>query len=92
MFTAAAHAIAAKSPAIQDPNANLLPPLRDIRELTFEVAVAVGKQAQNEGLAQPMSGQDVAAAVHAKMWKPKYPTYRRVDNGVVSKSLWREKL
>ena len=92
MFTAAAHAIAAKSPAIQDPDANLLPPLRDIRELTFEVAVAVGKQAQTEGLTRPMSGQDIAAAVQAKMWEPRYPTYKRLEKGGVSKSPWREKL
>jgi malate dehydrogenase (oxaloacetate-decarboxylating) len=92
MFTAAAHAIAAKSPAIQDPDANLLPPLRDIRELTFEVAVAVGKQAQTEGLTRLMSGQDISAAVQAKMWEPRYPTYKRLENGGISKSPWREKL
>jgi malate dehydrogenase (oxaloacetate-decarboxylating) len=63
MFLAAAHAVAAKSPAITDPGANLLPPLHQIRELTFRVAVAVGKQAQTEGLARPMSDETIAAAV-----------------------------
>ena len=79
MFLAAAHAVAAKSPAIADPGANLLPPLRQIRELTFHVAVAVGKQAQKEGLTRPMSDEAIATAVHAKMWEPRYPSYKRVN-------------
>ena len=80
MFLAAAHAVAAKSPAIDDPGANLLPPLRQIRELTFHVAVAVGKQAQTEGLVCPMSDEAIAAAVHSKMWEPRYPSYKRLKN------------
>ena len=80
MFLAAAHAISAKSPAIHDSGANLLPPLRQIRELTFHVAVAVGRQAQKEGLTRrPMSDEAVAAAVRAKMWEPRYPSYKRVN-------------
>ena len=92
MFLAAAHAIAAESPTKNDPGANLLPPLREIRELTFHVAVAVGKQAQKEGLTRPMSDEAIAAAVRAKMWEPGYPLYRRLDKDTISKSLWREKL
>lgn len=79
MFLAAAHAVAAKSPTKEDPSANLLPPLRQIRELTFHVAVAVGKQAQKEGLTRPMSDEAVAAAVRAKMWEPRYPSYKRAN-------------
>ena len=79
MFLAAAHAIAEKSPAIHDSGANLLPPLRQIRELTFDVAVTVGKQAQKEGLTRPMSDEAVAAAIRAKMWEPRYPSYKRVE-------------
>lgn len=79
MFLAAAHAVAARSPAKNDPKANLLPPLRDIRDLTFHVAVAVGRQAQSDGLADPMSDEAIASAVQAKMWEPHYATYRRVS-------------
>ena len=78
MFLAAAHVVAAKSPAINDPGANLLPPLRQIRELTFHIAVAVGKQAQTEGLTRPTSDEAIAAAVHAKMWEPRYSAYKRL--------------
>jgi malate dehydrogenase (oxaloacetate-decarboxylating) len=79
MFLAAARAVGAKSPARQDPEANLLPPLYRIRDLTFDVALAVGKQAQAEGLARPMSDDATAAIVRAKMWEPRYPSYRRLN-------------
>ena len=78
MFLAAARVVAAFSPAREDPHANLLPPLIDIRELSFHVALAVGKQAQAEGLAQPTSDEALAAALRAKMWEPLYATYRRL--------------
>ena len=78
MFLAAAHAVAAKSPTKDDPRANLLPPLSRIRELTFYVAVAVGQQAQKEGLTQEITDDLVGAAVKSKMWEPRYPSYRRL--------------
>ena len=65
------------SPAKQDPQANLLPPLLDIRKVSFHVAVAVAKQAQAEGLADPMSDDAIATAMRAKMWEPVYAKYRR---------------
>ncbi len=58
MFLAAARTIAEFSPAAQDVNANLLPPLVDIRRLSFRVALAVAKQAQAEGLADPLAGRN----------------------------------
>jgi malate dehydrogenase (oxaloacetate-decarboxylating) len=78
MFIAAAHAVAANSPTKDDPRGNLLPPLSKIRDLTFHVAVAVGKQAQREGLTRPMPDEMVAAAIEDKMWSPRYPAYKRV--------------
>jgi malate dehydrogenase (oxaloacetate-decarboxylating) len=78
MFLAAANAIAAQSPARRDPNANLLPPLVEIRKLSLQVALAVARQAQKEGCAEPLSEDAILAAVKAKMWEPVYPRYRRV--------------
>jgi malate dehydrogenase (oxaloacetate-decarboxylating) len=78
MFLAAANAIAAQSPAKRDPNANLLPPLLDIRKLSFAVAFAVARQAQKEGCAEALSEEETAAAISAKMWEPIYAPYRRI--------------
>jgi malate dehydrogenase (oxaloacetate-decarboxylating) len=79
MFLAAARAVAELSPARRDPVANLLPPLVDLREISFRVAVAVGKQAIAEGLAEARAEADVAAAVRTKMWEPVYARYRRLS-------------
>jgi len=78
MFLAAARTIADNSPARRDPQANLLPPLVEIRKLTFQVALAVARQAQAEGLADPMSDEAITAAIKAKMWDPVYANYRRL--------------
>jgi malate dehydrogenase (oxaloacetate-decarboxylating) len=78
MFLAAANTIAAQSPAKRDPHANLLPPLLEIRKLSFAVALAVARQAQKEGCAEALSEEQTVAAINAKMWQPVYAPYRRV--------------
>jgi malate dehydrogenase (oxaloacetate-decarboxylating) len=78
MFLAAARAVAEMSPARRNPEANLLPPLVDIRSLTFHVALAVAKEAQREGLADQLSDDATAAVIRAKMWEPAYASYRRL--------------
>src|SRR5215469_10331097 len=78
MFLAAANAIAAQSPARRDPDANLLPPLLEIRKLSNQVAVAVARQAQKEGCADALSEEETTAAIGAKMWEPVYAPYRLI--------------
>jgi malate dehydrogenase (oxaloacetate-decarboxylating) len=77
MFLAAARAIAELSPAKRDPQANLLPPLVEIRDVTLHVALAVARQALAEGLADAISDDAVAAAIKGVMWEPVYATYHR---------------
>jgi malate dehydrogenase (oxaloacetate-decarboxylating) len=79
MFLAAARAVAELSPALRDPAANLLPPLVDLRKISFQVAVAVAKQAIAEGLADERTEAEIAAAVRSKMWEPVYARYRRLS-------------
>ena len=77
MFLAAARALAELSPARRDPHGNLLPPLVDIRKISFQVALAVAKQAQTEGLAEKTSEDIMASAIKEKMWDPAYAIYER---------------
>ena len=77
MFLAAARAIAELSPARRDPQANLLPPLVEIRDVTVHVAQAVARQALAEGLAAAMPDDAIAAAIKGVMWEPVYATYHR---------------
>ncbi|MCW5689801.1 MAG: NAD-dependent malic enzyme, partial [Pseudolabrys sp.] len=81
MFMAAAKALAELSPARHDPNANLLPRVTQLRDVAVAVAIAVGRQAYAEGLTEGVNEDDIEAAVHAKMWAPKYLNYVRATDG-----------
>ncbi|WP_215782220.1 NAD-dependent malic enzyme [Paludibacterium sp. B53371] len=73
LFMAAAKALAELSPARLDPQANLLPPVADLRKAARAVALGVGKQAIADGQIAPMSEADMAAKIDCKMWEPVYP-------------------
>ena len=76
MFMAAAKALAALSPARNDTGSNLLPPVTALREVSIAVARATAFQARKEGLTD-LAEDEIDAAIHAKMWSPKYLPYRR---------------
>jgi malate dehydrogenase (oxaloacetate-decarboxylating) len=78
MFLAAARAFADLSPAKRDPSAPLLPPLVELPAISQRVALAVARQAQTDGLAQPCPEETLAAAIKAKSWQPRYAPYRRL--------------
>jgi malate dehydrogenase (oxaloacetate-decarboxylating) len=78
MFMAAAKALADLSPARLDPRANLLPPVKALREVATAVAIAVAKQACREGLAEPLDAAQIEERVHEKMWTPVYQPYQRL--------------
>jgi malate dehydrogenase (oxaloacetate-decarboxylating) len=75
MFMAAAKALADCSPSKTDPKANLLPPLSQIREISFKVALAVAQQAIKEGKAAPC--KDLEQKIRQKMWMPQYVPYKK---------------
>ncbi len=79
MFMAAAVALAECSPAKKDPKANLLPPLSDIRNVSYHVAFATAKAAMAEKLCPAMSDADLSATIKAKMWTPEYLPYRKAS-------------
>jgi malate dehydrogenase (oxaloacetate-decarboxylating) len=75
MMLAAARALAANSPALSDPAASLLPPLTDIRRVAARIAIAVGMEAQREGLAPQASEEQLRQLVRATQWTPAYPAF-----------------
>jgi malate dehydrogenase (oxaloacetate-decarboxylating) len=77
MLMAAARALADVSPSRHDPEANLLPPVTALRDVSFHVALAVALAAQAEGLAQEESREKIEARIGDKMWNPVYLPYRR---------------
>jgi malate dehydrogenase (oxaloacetate-decarboxylating) len=73
MMLAAARALGANSPALKDPSASLLPPLPDIRRVAADIAVAVGIEAQRDGVAPNLSEDELRRRVQETQWTPIYP-------------------
>ncbi|KAI9758600.1 MAG: hypothetical protein M4579_002976 [Chaenotheca gracillima] len=76
MLYAAANALAAQSPALQDDTKGILPDVADVRELSVLVAKAVIKQAIDEKLTQvegiPPEDGELEEWIRAQMWEPRY--------------------
>jgi malate dehydrogenase (oxaloacetate-decarboxylating) len=77
MLMITAETLAELSPARQDPEAPLLPPLKDIHDVTRRIARAVAAQAQHDRVAEEISGEVLEAQLTANFWVPKYPILRR---------------
>jgi malate dehydrogenase (oxaloacetate-decarboxylating) len=80
MLMAAARALASLSPSRTNRQANLLPPVTDLREISYHVAHAVALQAQKDRLAEVSGEHEIASRIRAKMWTPVYRPYRRLHN------------
>lgn len=77
MFMAAAKALADCSPAKTNPNANLLPPFSQIRDVSKHVALAVAKEAIHSGLADEAKKTDLETHIQDMMWIPEYLPYKK---------------
>ena len=73
MMQAAARALAANSPALKDPSASLLSPLKDSRRVARDIALAVGLQAQKDGVAPKLTEDELRHRVFETQWTPAYP-------------------
>jgi malate dehydrogenase (oxaloacetate-decarboxylating) len=74
MMQAAARALAANSPALKDPSASLLSSLKDSRRVAVDIAVAVGLQAQKDGVAPKLTEDELRRRVFETQWTPAYPS------------------
>src|SRR5207245_2256970 len=74
MFMAAAVALAALSPAL-DGGTRLLPPINTIRSVSYQVAKAVARQAQADGVAPQCDQPTLEARIRRNMWEPVYCRY-----------------
>jgi malate dehydrogenase (oxaloacetate-decarboxylating) len=72
MMLTAARALGANSPALKDPSGSLLPPLKDMRRVAAEIAVAVGIEAQKNGVAPKVSEDELRQRVAKTQWTPAY--------------------
>jgi malate dehydrogenase (oxaloacetate-decarboxylating) len=75
MMLAAARALGGHSPALKDPSASLLPSLTDIRRVAAEIAIAVGIEAQKNGVAPKLSEDELRKRVLKAQWTPTYTSF-----------------
>ncbi len=76
MFIAAARALSECSPARQTSTASLYPMVENVRAVSRRVALAVGLAAQQAGVAEPTSHEELERRITAQMWTPHYPHLR----------------
>lgn len=78
LFLVAAKAIADLSPAKVDPEANLLPSLKDIHKVSRQIAIIVAKELVNRGLSRlkNMDEAKIVELVDNCIWRPEYLPYR----------------
>lgn len=81
MFQAASRAVSELVSDEQLCNGELLPPLADIRRVSFHVALAVARQAREEGIGIKVSDDRLASLIYAAMWEPHYYPYRYQRDG-----------
>lgn len=72
MFVTAAMALSELSPALSEPSQPLYPSLERVRDVSYRVAFAVGREAQRSGLAETTSEEKLERRILAKIWTPQY--------------------
>lgn len=77
MLMAAARTLAAISRKSAAASANILPPVSALRDVAFEIALAVALKAQDEGLAVVIGKTALISRIRSKMWTPAYRPYVR---------------
>jgi malate dehydrogenase (oxaloacetate-decarboxylating) len=75
LFLAAARVLG-EWPSSGGADAALLPPLAEIREVSRRIALAVGLEAQRQGLEAPMPADEWERALEARRWEPRYRPLR----------------
>jgi len=76
MFMAAAKCLAELSPARDKKSGRLLPPVSELRSVSFAIAKAVALQAIRDGVADPLGDQTLESRICANVWQPVYLPYR----------------
>jgi len=77
MLLAAAKTLGNHSPALQDPTSSLLPRVKTIREVAFDIAYSVGQKAQEEGLAPKSEPEALRKKLGESRWFPEYVPYEK---------------
>lgn len=78
MLMASSNALADCSPLLQDPNADLLPAIDQIQQVSKVIALKVAQAAIADGVAVQLSDEQIQSNIEKEFWKPEYRKYKRV--------------
>ncbi len=78
MLIASSNTLAACSPMLRHPEADLLPDLNEIQQVSKTIAFKVAKAAMEAGVAPLINDELLTQAIEANFWKPSYRDYKRV--------------
>jgi malate dehydrogenase (oxaloacetate-decarboxylating) len=76
MFTSASKALSGLVTPDMAKRGYLLPEMRDIRRVSFEVALAVAREARDAGLGRLLDDEELARVIKAAQWDPHFYPYR----------------
>ncbi|XCW74029.1 NAD-dependent malic enzyme [Kosakonia cowanii] len=79
MLMAASETLAEYSPLLLNGEGLVLPELKDIQIVSRAIAFAVGKMAQQQGVAVKTSPEALKQAIDDNFWEPQYRNYRRTS-------------
>ena len=78
MFLVAAQVLSQHTPIKHSPTASLFPKLSQLKAISREIAIAVGKEALKEGICRdPISESEIEKRVEEAIWEPKYPILKK---------------
>ncbi|SHE71378.1 NAD-dependent malic enzyme [Microbulbifer donghaiensis] len=77
MLMAASNALAEQAPVVKAGKGAMLPLLAEIRDVSKHIAMAVGRQAQEDGVAPVVDEEKLERAIERNFWTPNYRHYRR---------------
>ena len=78
MLMASSNALADCSPKLQNPDADLLPDLSQIQQISKIIAIKVAQAAMQDGVAPVISLEELQKKIEANFWKPEYRQYQRI--------------
>lgn len=78
MLMASSMALAECSPTLKDLDADLLPSLDDLQQVSKFIAFKVAKAAIADGVALALSDELLEKSIEDNFWKPEYRRYKRI--------------
>jgi malate dehydrogenase (oxaloacetate-decarboxylating) len=75
---ASSNALADCSPLLKMPSTDLLPPIADIQNVSRVIALKVAQAAIADGVAVPLTDEQIQSNIEKEFWQPEYRTYKRV--------------